>query len=128
MRDSFAGKRKNALKAEKRVSGELAAKDREKADFEAAAPGAKAKSASASKAAPAPGIPEGSRQLARRAAPAQVKKAASREARVERKENLRADSDLRQGSGNSAPGVAGKAASGGRPKVRVEIRFRIVAD
>ena len=122
VRDSLAGKRKNALKAEKRVSGELVAKDREKADFEAAAPGAKAKSA------PAPGIPEGSRQLARRAAPAQTKKAASREARKERKENLRADSDLRQGSGNSAPGVAGKAASGGRPKVRVEIRFRIVAD
>ena len=129
-RDSLAGKRKNALKAEKRVSGELVAKDREKADFDAGAvaPGAKAKSASASKAAPAPGIPEGSRQLARRSAPAQTKKAASREARKERKENLRADSDPRQGSGNSAPGVAGKAAPGGRPKVRVEIRFRIVPD
>ena len=119
-RDSLAGKRKNALEAGKRASGELAAKDREKADFAAAAPGAKAKSALAPEAASAPGIPERSRQLARKAAP--------REARAERKENLRVDSELRQESGNSAPGVAGKAAPGGRPKVRVEIRFRIVPD
>ena len=129
-RDGLAGKRKNALEAGKRALGELAVKDREKADFEAAAaaPVAEAKFAPASEAALATGAPERSRQLARRAAPAKAKKAAPRESRAELKKNLRSDSKLQGKLGSRAPGAAGKAAPGEQLKVRVEIRFRIVAD
>ena len=130
VRDGIAGQKKRALKAGKRELREFAAKDREKADLEAAAasPGAEAKSVPVPEAEPAPGAPEGLRQLTRRAAPAKAKKAAPREAGAERKENSREDSDLRKKFGKGALGVAGKSASGGKPKVRVEIRFRIIAD
>ena len=102
----------------------------EKADFAAAdaARGAEAKSAPAPEAAPPPGVPEKSRELARRAAPAKAKKAAPRESRAELKKDLRADSKLQVKLGSRAPGAAGKAAPGEQLKVRVEIRFRIVAD